>query len=64
MNNHNITRESGGKFESGWVQPKCSCGWVGRKEYAYNDWQMTNVKDQEDNHFDDARKTAQNKVKA
>lgn len=48
---HKIKRvycESG--MES-WIQPACSCGWEGRKEYAYEDWQMTNLHEQEQQHI-------------
>lgn len=48
---HDLVREKGGLGEESWIQPTCSCGWVGRKEYAYNDWQMTNVSEQEREHI-------------
>ena len=48
---HSIKREHGGSAESGWIMPTCSCGWRGRKEYAYNDYQYTNAKEQEAEHF-------------
>lgn len=48
---HKLHREEGGGGMYGWIQPTCSCGWVGRAEYAYNDWQLTNVRDQEQEHL-------------
>lgn len=33
----------GGKGIESWVQPTCSCGWVGSKHYAHNDAQHTNA---------------------
>lgn len=35
----------------GWIQPVCSCGWGGRKEYAHNDYQHSNVLEQEEAHL-------------
>lgn len=32
------------------ITPTCSCGWRGRTEYAWNDWQMTNIAEQEQEH--------------
>jgi len=29
------------------ITPVCTCGWRGYEEFAYNDWQMTNLRDQE-----------------
>ena len=54
--NHDIKKETGGKNESSWILPSCSCGWIGRKEYAYNDWQHTNVKEQIQEHMDVVKK--------
>ena len=39
MSDHKLTRKTGGRMETGWIQPVCTCGWEGRKEYAYNDYQ-------------------------
>jgi len=55
MNKHNLKRRSGGQRESGWIQPVCSCGWEGRKEYAYEDYQHSNVRDQEVEHIQKTR---------
>lgn len=45
------TRERIGEGIEGGVTPVCTCGWRGRTEYAWNDWQMTNVSDQEQDHL-------------
>ena len=44
---HELKREHNGKAEMSSITPTCSCGWRGRAEYAYNDYQHTNVKEQE-----------------
>jgi len=38
---HEITRQSAGTNEMGWIQNCCSCGWKGKKYYAYDDFQYT-----------------------
>ena len=43
---HKAERHYGGKNEMSWIQTECSCGWVGVKQYAYNDYQRTNLKDE------------------
>ena len=48
---HELKRERAGKAEMGSITPTCSCGWRGRTEYAYNDYQHTNVKEQEGDHM-------------
>lgn len=48
--NHELRRLAGGYMYEGWIQPSCSCGWVGRKEYAHNDHQHSNVREQEAEH--------------
>ncbi|AWB52369.1 hypothetical protein [Pasteurella multocida] len=55
---HEITRESGGKYEMSYIQPKCSCGWNGDKFFAYNDYQMTLIKECESEHLNKAREQA------
>jgi len=40
----------GGRGEMGWVQPACSCGWVGKKHYAHNDYQYYNAIEEFINH--------------
>lgn len=52
---HVISRDSGGQGISGWIRPKCSCGWVGTTEYAYEDYQHTNVEKQEGQHVSGTR---------
>ena len=39
-----------------WIQPNCTCGWVGRKVHAYNNWQWTLVHQQKVDHLETARK--------
>jgi len=48
---HVIHREKGGSGLESWIKPVCSCGWEGRREYAHNDWQMTNLAGQERDHL-------------
>lgn len=48
---HETTRDYGGEGMSAYIRPKCSCGWVGEAEYAYEDYQHTNVKEQEGRHI-------------
>jgi hypothetical protein len=47
---HVLNREYDGANEMSSVTPTCSCGWKGRAEYAYNDYQHTNVREQESEH--------------
>ncbi len=54
---HEISRRRGGQNESGWIQPHCSCGWVGNMHYAYNDYQHSNLNEEEDSHMRKARAT-------
>lgn len=54
METHKLKRNEGGEGMMGWIQPKCSCGWEGRKEYAYGDYQYTNVQAQEKWHLKEA----------
>lgn len=51
MESHEITIEHGGpKSELGWIQAHCVCGWASRKEYNYNDYQHSNLREQEAQH--------------
>lgn len=59
---HVFSREYAGANEMSSVTPTCSCGWKGRSEYAYNDWQMTNVRDQESEHAMSVRAAIDAKV--
>ena len=57
MKGHNIQRICGGpRTELGWKQLQCSCGWESRREYAYNDYQFSNLREQESQHYADVRK--------
>jgi hypothetical protein len=53
---HTLTREYAGREEMRSITPVCSCGWRGRAEYAYNDYQHTNVREQESAHSRSALK--------
>jgi hypothetical protein len=48
---HELKRECGGEGPMGWIRPTCSCGWRGIEYYAYNDYQHTEVGDQEQKHL-------------
>jgi hypothetical protein len=48
---HKFKREEGGSGPMAWIQPTCSCGWVGRKEYAYENYQYSNLREQADLHL-------------
>lgn len=50
MTLHSFKREYKGEGIEQGITPTCSCGWKGREEFAWNDWQMTNVADQESQH--------------
>ena len=52
-NIHKAERHYGGKNEMSWIQTECSCGWVGVKQYAYNDYQRTNLKSEWAQHLRD-----------
>ncbi len=51
MSAHTFKRVYRGSGIEGRVTPTCFCGWIGRTEYAWNDWQMTNVAKQETEHL-------------
>lgn len=38
-----------GNIES--ITPTCSCGWEGNKEYSYDDYAYTQLRDQENRHL-------------
>lgn len=44
MENHKTSRKYGGENEMSWIQPTCLCGWEGKKHFAWNNYQRTNVK--------------------
>ena len=48
---HKLNRNRGGQNELSWIQPICSCGWEGHKHYAYNDYQFSMLKDEENEHI-------------
>lgn len=48
---YKMTRYTSGVGITSSITPACSCGWTGRPEYAHNDWQMTNLKEQEAKHI-------------
>lgn len=48
---HRLKRLYDGKHEGGSITPTCSCGWKGRPEYAYDDYQHTQVQEQEIQHL-------------
>ena len=56
MSEHELKRKRGGQNELGWIQPACSCGWVGNKHYAYDDYQHSNCRDEEQRHLLFAKK--------
>ena len=51
MDKHEIKRNYGGENEMSWIQPVCSCGWEGKKHFAWNDFQRTNVKAEISSHM-------------
>lgn len=51
FNRHILKRNTGGKNELSFIQTTCSCGWVGNKVEAYNDYQHATVKDAEERHL-------------
>lgn len=48
---HKLKRKFGGSNETSWIQSKCSCGWIGKKHYAYNDYQHSNLKNEASKHL-------------
>jgi len=48
---HILKRKYEGENEMGNITPTCSCGWIGRPEFAYNDYQYSNVNEQESEHL-------------
>lgn len=55
MKQHTIKRNFGGKAESGWIQPYCTCGWTGQKHYAYEDYQHTNCQQESQKHIRESK---------
>ena len=56
MTPHTMKRLYTGRNEDRTIQPSCSCGWVGEPIPAWNDYQMTIVKDQERAHYGEVRR--------
>jgi len=48
---HKFKRVGTGTGIESTITPTCSCGWTGRPEGAWNDWQHTNVAEQEQAHI-------------
>jgi hypothetical protein len=48
---HRFARDRGGEGMSNWIQSRCTCGWKSKIEYAYEDYQHTNISDQEGQHI-------------
>jgi len=56
LTGHDIHRVYGGpQTELRWTQLHCSCGWEGSRVCAYNDYQHSMLRDQEVQHYADAR---------
>lgn len=51
MEEHEIKKHYGGREEMSWIQAECSCGWSGKKHYAYNDYQRSNLKEEIHKHI-------------
>jgi len=51
---HKLERKYKGDREMRTITPTCSCGWIGRGYAAYNDYQHSMVKEQENQHLDEA----------
>lgn len=56
---HELKRIYSGKGITGKITPTCSCGWIGQGYEAHNDYQHSNVKEQEEQHFAKVRKDNQ-----
>jgi hypothetical protein len=53
MNTHILNRDVKGTGILETITPVCSCGWHGIGYAAHNDYQMTNVREQEIKHLHD-----------
>jgi hypothetical protein len=53
MNTHILRRAVSGKGMDETITPICSCGWHGIGYASHNDYQMTNVREQEIKHLHD-----------
>jgi hypothetical protein len=54
---YRLKREYSGRGIEQIITPACSCGWRGKGYAAWNDYQMTMVKVQEDMHIKEGHKT-------
>ncbi len=57
--NHELIRKREGKGEGGSITPTCSCGWVGKPHYGYEDYQHSLVREQEMKHTRESREVPQ-----
>jgi hypothetical protein len=48
---HAITVRRGGDGMMGFIQPVCSCGWIGREHYNYCNSQHSNFDDNAEEHL-------------
>jgi len=48
---HIITSSRGGEGMDSWIQSTCSCGWWCKTWYAPDAWQMTNCREESDQHL-------------
>lgn len=55
IDGHTISEIKGGIGMGSFIQPVCSCGWVGREHYAYCNYQYSNYCDNIDEHFVEVR---------
>lgn len=53
---HILKRISYGHGITSSIVPTCSCGWVGHSEYAHNDYQFTNLREQEEKHIENSER--------
>lgn len=51
ISGHDISAVTGGKGMTSFIQPKCSCGWIGREHYAYCNYQYSNFDDNANEHL-------------
>lgn len=51
MNAHILHRDVKGTGILETITPVCSCGWIGIGYAAHNDYQISNVRDQEKKHL-------------
>ena len=59
IDGHVIAVQRGGDGMMGFIQPACSCGWIGREHYNYCNWQHSNFDDDADRHLARVREGGQ-----